>query len=76
LTEFRTSIVTLGAFTLPKTIRPAVKIFALDTATELDDDMTKSPPVEMLKVLEPVIELDDNMTKSSKAAGLDIKIWA
>ena len=43
---------------------------------ELDDDMTKSPPVEMLKVLEPVIELDDDMMKSSKAAGLDIKIWA
>jgi hypothetical protein len=38
--------------------------------------MTKSPPVEILRVLDPVIELDDNMTKSSKAAGLDIKIWA
>jgi hypothetical protein len=32
---------------------------------ELDDDMTKSAPVEMVKfVLDPVIELDDDMTKS------------
>jgi hypothetical protein len=32
---------------------------------ELDDDMTKSPPVEMVKfVLDPVIELDDEKTKS------------
>ena len=38
-------------------------MFALDTATELEGDMRKSAPVDML-MLEPVIELDD-MTKSA-----------
>ncbi len=58
-----------------------------DAVTELDDDMTKSPPVEMLRVFVPVIELDDDMMKSAPVemlmlrnpvggSGLDINIWA
>jgi hypothetical protein len=58
-----------------------------DAVTELDDDMTKSAPVEMLRVFVPVIELDDDMTKSAPVemlmlrnpvggSGLDINIWA
>jgi hypothetical protein len=54
---------------------------------ELDDDMTKSAPVEMLRVFVPVIELDDDMMKSAPVemlrlrnpvggSGLDINIWA
>jgi hypothetical protein len=37
----------------------------LDPVIELDDDMVKSEPVEILIVLDPVIELDDDMTKSA-----------
>jgi hypothetical protein len=59
----------------------------LDPVIELDDDMTKSAPVEMLRVLDPVIELDEDMTKSPPVemlmlrnpvggSGLDINIWA
>ena len=55
---------------------PVEMLRVLDPVIELDDDMVKSAPVEMLRVLDPVIELDDDMMKSSKAAGLDIKIWA
>ena len=36
-----------------------------DPVIELDDDMTKSAPVEMLRVLDPVIELDVDRTKSA-----------
>ena len=60
----------------------------IELVIELDDDMTKSPPVEILRVFDPVIELDDDMTKSPPVemltlrnpigggSGLDIKIWA
>jgi hypothetical protein len=59
-----------------------------DDVIELDDDMTKSAPVEMAKfVFDPLIELDVDMTKSppvemmmlrntAGGSGLDIKIWA
>jgi hypothetical protein len=43
-----------------------VEMLMLDTVIELDDDMMKSAPVEMVKfVLNSVIELDDDMTKSA-----------
>ncbi len=58
-----------------------------DPVIELDEDMTKSAPVEMLRALDPVIELDDDMMKSAPVemlmlrnpvgdSVLDIKIWA
>ena len=39
-----------------------VDMLMFDPVSELDD-MTKSAPVEMLRVLDPVIALDDIMTK-------------
>ncbi len=39
-----------------------VDVLMFDPVIELDD-MTKSAPVEMLRVLDPVIESDDLMTK-------------
>jgi hypothetical protein len=41
-----------------------VEMFMFDPVIELDD-ITKSAPVEMLRLLDPVIELDDDMRKSA-----------